>query len=796
MLPGSRWVNRALSHFSRTRRPYQPDFSDAALFEPLTKEGSATSGNHRVELSGSSATGRPDDAALHAAFRARELFGPRLFVSPDSIPALWARLERDYPHWRQSQIERTKADAADGIPLYDLTGPTLGADFPWLRPAGNAASDTLYSVRPHRFAFAPRAGLACLYDPRAAARLRGTLESWIEAAASGTNPYCYASNLCVIQRILALSWCWTFLAARQPDTDVDGAALELLVLRIIRADIGFLEPQLGNAARNNHLLADRFAGWYLRMTLPEFLQRPETSDEGPWRDELLAQTYPDGGSFEHSAHYHEFACEMGVAYLLLCKRHHRTADPDVVARVEALLRFQMALTGPGSVPLPIGDGTEDTLFPLDVGEGWCPGSLRELYRALFRPDVDPAPSHDVTVIRAYWLLGGELARRAATCADDAVSSFPDSGLYIQKDRERGACLSFRTGPAPGVTVAAGHMHADFLSVYLAIGEQQMLVDAGTYTYRRTSDRRKMQAQDLRSYFSGSAAHNCLTVPGHDPLGKLAGDFRSAQTTARVITQRRASGLLDLVEARLLGPPPYGETRRTCVHLRGGYWLIFDKASPEAIKTGNAWYGFQCAAGARVSIDGHHTRIAPSAGDPALSLLGSRELQAPTLHEGCDDPPGGWVSRGYGHLTPAPQIRYGVGVAPYSAFLLAAHPASDQSPVLDVTCIEDGAALARVRWGDVEDTFLYSGRAEAHEPHRHGDICFEGQLLWLRMRDGRPIRLEWLNGRKFSWKRHGVNIECDGPHRDLIFSGTESPTFEAHASFRLLEWPSARSRIPH
>ena len=742
-----RWVRRKLGRLVRPApAPYRPDFSGTDMLRTLL----GTTDDSRIH----------EPEARHLALKtAREQFGSRFFVTPATIPSLWRRIKDHYPDWYQGQIETTEADADQGLPIYNLKGSRLGADFPWNRLPSGPGADGMYAKRPHRFAFAPRNALACLYDPGAARRLSGMLEAWMHCATRGASRFCYDSNLGVIQRILALSWCWAFLAARDPGSGIERGDPECRVLAIIRADIGFLEPRLGQSAPNNHLLADWFAGWYLQQVFPEFLAQPEVDYESRWRDELLRQTYPDGGSFEHSAHYHEFACEMGSAYLLLCRRGVKMPNPEVNERVEALLRFQAALTGPEAVPLAIGNGIEDTLFPLDPGEGWCPGSLRELYRALFRPEVSPSSLDNISVVRAFWLLAGELAPppSSSPTADTGIVSFPDSGLYIQNDPELNACLSFRTGPRSGLPVAAGHMHADFLSIYFSVARRAILVDAGTYTYRSPSERWQSGSPAWRPYFAGPAAHNTLAIDGHDPLGELRGDFRKFDTEACVTCNHRSTALLDLVETRLRGAGAYEGFQRTCVHVRGVYWLILDHSPPDALQAGTACYGFQFAPGSEVSVDGRRVTIGCSADASALTLLASTGLDEPTKLEGSLEPLGGWVSPHYGELIPAPQLRFGIQPGGgSSAFLLGIGGISVES--LEVAEPEEGVTIIRVQSAEYEDILLWNGAAGADRPIEYDDMYFEGLLLWIRVIGGRPTILRCLDGGLFSWDKYQLDLE--------------------------------------
>ncbi len=442
-------------------------------------------------------------AGMHdAALEFRERIGQRFFVHPDSVNRLCQEAYRSHPAWRDRLANSVTESLNSGLPVYDRLGPRLTGGFPWSSLPLGPGGDSLYPFRPHRFAFLPRLALAVFQEIIPPARVLEIVEGWMAEAATGRNPFCYGTNLVVIQRMLATIWAWVFLAARPPSDTLDGLGLESRLLRILWADAQFLESRLGSSVANNHLLVDRFAAVFLQTVLPEFLACDDRGAEDTFRDELLRQTYEDGGGFEHSTHYHEFACEMGAAYLLLCRRQGQVADEQIKARVAAMLRFQSALAGPEAIPLPIGNATEDPLFPLDDGGDWCPGALRELYRSLFKADIAPAPVDGTSVERAFWLLGGDLRSFEENTEDSGILSFPKAGFHLYPDNVLGGRLIFRTGPDEDAPVVAGHMHADLLSVYLSLNGQPVLIDAGTYSYRGPAHRWPPGTPTWRPYLAG------------------------------------------------------------------------------------------------------------------------------------------------------------------------------------------------------------------------------------------------------------------------------------------------------
>ena len=88
-------------------------------------------------------------------------------------------------------------------------------------------------------------------------------------------------------------------------------------------------------------------------------------------------------------------------------------------------------------------------------------------------------------------------------ASDYATLFPDSGL-ISISRG-GLHILVDTGPfGPG---GAGHSHSDTLSLTIRSGEQELLIDAGTYTY--------VADPQARDQFRGSGSHSTIRVDEQD-----------------------------------------------------------------------------------------------------------------------------------------------------------------------------------------------------------------------------------------------------------------------------------------
>jgi len=707
------------------RNRYRPDFRGATLDAVLPPNATGMS-------AGSTST---DPVVEH--FRSRKT--PRWFVAPVDVQSLARQIELKHPDWRDRILEQVSADAS-GLGIYSRRGPGLDERFPWGDIAPGPGDDPLYPVRPHRFAFLPRLALASHFEPAHLDRLDRVLRGWMQYAARRDNRYAYSSNLVVIQRLIACSWAWAFLAGHTAGEHADTASHnERLLLSILRADIAFLEPRLGYSVPNNHLLGDRFARWFIAAFWPELDPRDTSAAEQvqPWFDELDRQILPDGTSFEHSTHYHGLACEMATAFLLLQRRNGHESPQWLRMRLRSMLRFQLDLRGGDTPPIAIGDGIEDPMVPLnpdgaDMGPSWT-----AVASALHGMTLADNPGIDAGAGWAWWMLGGKVPESRPSGKAEPARHYALGGFHILHGREAGTKLVFRTGPAPGTEVVAGHMHADLLSVYLFIRGTPCIVDAGTYSYRLGANPpSSSRLERPRHHLVGPQAHNIPIIAGTDPLGSMGRDFRPWATTmrAREIRVHRGEGLT-WIEAELIGESPYSGQCRGVIHVHGEYWLIYDRRTTDGNKHDS---GFQLAVGARVESCRHHvirTRIGPT----KMTLVASDGAGAAAVSEGTTS--GGWVAPSYGELRPAPRIRFTgrQDVDAPTAFVVP-EGANTDIFALEVKAVTDGFGYRVVRSVSVDYMLLPTGNGSVTV----WGMQSSGRARWIRTQGSTVIESRVLD----------------------------------------------------
>lgn len=319
------------------------------------------------------------------------------------------------------------------------------------------------------------------------------LESWDEQ-----NPFQrginWASALEVGHR--ALSWTWVFhlVGEKMPD------ALRREFLVGLYRHGCHLEYNLSYYfSRNTHLLGEAVSLHSLGELFPDFPRAARWKSLGAKvvETELDYQVHPDGAHFEHSSYYHVYALDLFLSHYILSGRPARFR-----ARLIQMAEYLDTLLGPPrAIPL-LGDDDGGRLFhpygtQVEYGRATlatCAVLLGVKEWAYSREDLYP---------QAAWWLGSEAFDAQAPNPTRPGRSvlFPQVGIGVMSAGD----VQVIVDVGPFGAGRGGHSHSDTLSLVLRDRTDEVLVDAGTYTY--TGDIR------WRHWFRGSAAHNLLRVNG-------------------------------------------------------------------------------------------------------------------------------------------------------------------------------------------------------------------------------------------------------------------------------------------
>ena len=318
--------------------------------------------------------------------------------------------------------------------------------------------------------------------------LQAELKSWF-----AQNPFLrginYSSALEVAFR--ALSWLWLDHLA--------GAALHPEIRKQLVNNLfqhgHFLQANLSTYfSPNTHLLGEGVALHALGLKFPstgwEKLGNEILAEE---RDR---QIQSDGSHFEQSTYYHVYALDLFLFYYLVAGKPSEFAAP-----IRNMASFLASVNGPAGLLNFFGDDDGGRLFhPFGDRAAFGRATLSTCAR-LF-PDAGLPFYDSAAAEQADWWLGINVAVTGTKSADCAMR-FPDSGLVSISRGE--LHLLIDTGPfGPG---GAGHSHSDTLSFTVRIGDRELLIDPGTFTY--------VADPKARDEFRGSGYHNTIRVDGQD-----------------------------------------------------------------------------------------------------------------------------------------------------------------------------------------------------------------------------------------------------------------------------------------
>ncbi len=297
-------------------------------------------------------------------------------------------------------------------------------------------------------------------DARNLDEIRAQLDSWMAGNPfhRGTN---WASALEVAFR--ALSWIWIYhLVGCKLQGEFRVGWLHTMYLHgcHLANNLSFY------FSPNNHLVGEALALHALGLFFAGYPRAASWEQLGArvMGEQMDRQIRADGSSFEQSTYYQVYLIDMFLLHAIL-------AGPgaEYLAKLERMAEFQHAVMGPSGRPPMLGDD--------DGGQ-----------------------------------LPLVLTKRPSVVANWESRLFPDAGLAVMTCGNVHAIVD----AGPFGALHSGHSHSDTLSIVLRWGDDEILIDPGTYTY--TGD------PEWRDWFRGSSAHNTIRINGLNQAA-MAGPFR-------------------------------------------------------------------------------------------------------------------------------------------------------------------------------------------------------------------------------------------------------------------------------
>jgi hypothetical protein len=430
------------------------------------------------------------------------------------------------------------------FPILGLTIDT-GPQVPWRRDHVSGIETGLSYFRRISYLHARRAGdhkiiwelnrhqhlviLAQAYlfagDEANLAEIRAQLESWFAA-----NPFHrginWASALEVAFR--AMSWIWVYhlVGDRMP------AELRANWLKQLYWHAWHIENNLSfYFSPNTHLLGEAVALHALGLFFTGLPKSARWEQLGAkvMREQMERQVHADGSHFEQSTYYHVYALDMFLFHAILAK-----PDTPYMDKLERMAEYLHTLLGPARTLAFIGDDDGGRFFhPYGRRDQFGRASLATASAVLDRSEW-PFSAEDLHA-QAVWWLGATALQRKAGEGKWASRLFSDAGVAVMTAAANHALVD----AGPFGPWGAGHSHADTLSVVVRSGDQEILIDPGTFTY--------VGEEKWRNWFRGTRAHNTIVVDGRDQA-IAAGPFRWATRPEVSIQSWKTNAQRDLLEA--------------------------------------------------------------------------------------------------------------------------------------------------------------------------------------------------------------------------------------------------------
>ncbi len=570
--------------------------------------------------------------------------------------------------WRTRVVRRAGQLLEEGVPVFDVTTPLDGID--WNRDpkhqviaprgfAGDIDYRDFRVVGDAKFVWEPNRHQHLLVlarawrlsgQPRFAEAVRDQLAGWLEACpfATGMN---WRSPLELAVRLI--NWVWAIDLTR--DAGVWNGPIWPRLLQSADLHIWDVARKYSRgSSANNHRIGEA-AGVYIGCCYFRELSglaRLREQARQILHEEIVRQTFPDGGTREQAFGYHLFVLQFLTLAAIAGQRCGEPFEPAYLERLRRMYAFLAAMAEGGEAVPMIGDADDGYVVDLDGDpRAWQPwlnvaaAWLDEPQMAFGGPDHAEA---------AWWLCGRPGLARLETAwqrppARLTSRALMDSGYYLLQHGTAGQAdrisVLFDCGPLGFGTLAA-HGHADALSIVLRAFGRDILVDPGTYDY--------FTYPAWRRYFRSTAAHNTVVVDGCDSSEMRGAFLWGRRAEARLIewapTPEGGRVVGEHDGYRVLDPPV---VHRRSVVLDGPAGVI--EIVDTLISAGRHDYElrFHLAETCRVvRSDGPCLEI--DAGPGRVRLLLDPQLSIDTLC-GPDEPLGGWVSRGYHRKTPATTI---------------------------------------------------------------------------------------------------------------------------------------------
>ena len=356
--------------------------------------------------------------------------------------------------------------------------------------------------------------------------------------------------------------------------------------------------------------------------------------------EIERQVAEDGIGREQATSYQRYVLDWMLQVIRLAERNGVALPPVIRARTRAMLDALAVLVGPGSRAPRIGDSDHARAVPFFTEDYWRFDEILALGAATL--GGSPATMHE----SAIWMTNANTAATATASVPSRSHVFREGGYAVLHSAPSTvpARLVFDCGPL-GYLPHASHGHADLLSVLVDVGDEEMLIDPGTFAYWDENGRRDL--------FRATRSHNTVEVGGRDQADGFD-PFMWLNIPASGLAAAELGDTVEYVEAWHDG---YRRLRVPVQHRRGvlgipGGWLVIDWLEGHGPHRFTRW--FHAAPGTRIESVGDAAVVTSANGGAQLTLCDLRRPEDAPSARTIETAP---YSERYGQETTAPVVRF-------------------------------------------------------------------------------------------------------------------------------------------
>ena len=289
----------------------------------------------------------------------------------------------------------------------------------------------------------------------------------------------------------------------------------------------------------NHLLTEQSALALIAVAWPELRdsQKWLTQAREKSRHEIFAQTYPDGAYKELTNHYQKVVLDS-LERLLAILRNANASDAALEERARLMWEYFADVTKPN------GNGPLNNAGDLEYNRN----GILEIYDNYKRED---------------WLYIASDGARGTPPNVPPSRYFPWAGHAIMRsgwDRDA-QWTFFDMGPH-----GSAHQHDDRLHIDISLGQYDILVDSGRYTY---------QPGIWKNYFTGAKAHNVVLVNSHAAITPPLTVSKPLPNISIVGNEYDFFAASEMYESDVISGTGGARHTRSIFYRRGKYWLVID-----------------------------------------------------------------------------------------------------------------------------------------------------------------------------------------------------------------------------